>query len=44
MPTKTKNVDEWWSRSWLIQKFVCITAYVNPEASKLEEATTGGVQ
>ena len=32
------------TRSGLIQKFICITASVNPEALKLEEAATGGVQ
>ena len=33
-----------WARQWVIQKFICITASVNPGALKLEEATTGGVQ
>ena len=33
-----------WSRSWVIWKFICITASVNLVASKLEEAATGGVQ
>ena len=33
-----------WGRSWVIQKSICITASVNPEALKLEKATIGGVQ
>ena len=33
-----------WARSWVIQKFICITASVNPGTLKLEKATTGGVQ
>ena len=38
MPTRTKSVE--------MNKIVnnCITASVNPEALKLEEAATGGVQ
>ena len=32
------------TRFWLIQKFVCITASVNPVALKLEEIATGGIQ
>ena len=33
-----------WTRSWVIQKFICITASVNPGALKLEETTNEGVQ
>ena len=29
-----------WARSWVIQKFICITASVNPGPLKLEKATT----
>ena len=29
-----------WTRSWPIQKFICITVSVNPEALKLKEAVT----
>ena len=32
------------TRSRLIQKFICITASVNPEIYELEEAAAGGVQ
>ena len=32
------------TRFWIIQKFVCITATVNPVALKLQETATGGVQ
>ena len=42
MPTRSKRVR--WARSWVIQKFICITASVNPGTLKLEEATTGSVQ
>ena len=42
MPTRTKSVEI--NKVLLIQKFICITASVNPGALKLEEAATGGVQ
>ena len=41
-PTRTKN-DEM-NQIMTIQKFICITVSVNPEAVFLEEAATKGVQ
>ena len=43
MPART---NECWDEQdwWLIQKFTCITASVNPESLKLEKAALGGVQ
>ena len=40
MPTRTKSVE----MNKIVTKFICITSSVNPEALKLEEAATGGVQ
>ena len=40
-PTRTKSVE---MNKIVIQKFICITASVNPGALKLEETTNEGVQ
>ena len=43
MPTGTENVEVKQIVTNL-EKFICITAVANPEALRLEEAATGGVQ
>ena len=49
MPTRTKTLEMKQIVTNLdlyleTQKFICITTSMNPEALKLEEAATGGVQ
>ena len=43
MPTGTENVEVKQIVTNL-EKFICITTAMNPEALRLEEAATGGVQ